>query len=48
MCNPLFLTGNSDAEIITMLHPLADKLIHFGYTRFTEEFISTYEGSSKD
>ena len=37
--NPLLLTGKSDAEIITMLHPLAGKLIHFGYTHFTEEFI---------
>ena len=36
---PLFLTGKSDAKIIAMLHPLADKLLYFGCTHFTEYFI---------
>ena len=29
--DPLFLTEKLDAEIVTMLHPLADKLLYFGY-----------------
>ena len=38
--NPLFLKGQCDANIVTRLHLLADsKLVHFGYTHFTEEFI---------
>ena len=37
--DPLFLAGKSDAEIITILHPLAYTLIHFGYTHFTDDFI---------
>ena len=37
--NPLFLTGKSDAEIFTLLHPLADKLKYFGHTHFTQDFI---------
>ena len=37
--DPLFLTGKSDAEVITMLHPLADKLLYVGYTHFKEYFI---------
>lgn len=37
--NPLFLTRKADAESITMLHLLADKLMHFGYNYFIEEFI---------
>jgi len=27
--NPMFLAGKSEAEVVTVLHPLADKLIHF-------------------
>ena len=38
--NPMFLAGKSEAEVVTVLHPLADKLIHFGYEQFTEEFIT--------
>ena len=41
--NPLYLTGHSDADIITILYPLADKLIHFGYSIFTEEFIAQFK-----
>ena len=37
--NPLFLKGKSDTEIVTILHPLANKLKHFGYRHFTQEFI---------
>ena len=36
----LFLIGKSDAGIIIILHPIADKMFHFGYTHFTEEFIA--------
>ena len=38
--NPIFLTGHSDAEIINIIYPLADKLSYFGYNMFTEEFIA--------
>ena len=41
--DPLFLTGKSDAEVITMLHPLADKLLHFEYTHFIEYFIVQFK-----
>ena len=34
-----FLAGKSDAEVVTVLNPLANQLKFFGYTRFTEEFI---------
>ena len=37
--NPILLAGKSDAEVVTVLHPLADQLKFFGYTRFTQEFI---------
>lgn len=37
--NPLFLIGKLDAEIITMLHPLTDKLTNVGYTHFIYECI---------
>ena len=38
--NPIFLKGKSDTEIVTVLHPLVDKLIHFGYPQFTEDFLN--------
>ena len=38
--NPMFLAGKSEAEVVTVLHPLADKLMHFGYVQFTEDFIT--------
>ena len=38
--NPMFLAGKSEAEVVTVLHPLADKLMHFGYVHFTEDFIT--------
>ena len=38
--NHIFLTGYSDAEIINIIYPLADKLSYFGYNMFTEEFIA--------
>ena len=41
--NPLYLTGHSDADIITILYPLADKLIHFGCIIFTEGFITQFK-----
>ena len=37
--NLLFLKGKSDTEIVTILHPLANELKHFGYRHFTQEFI---------
>ena len=37
--NPIFLSGHTDAEIVTKLHLLIDKLIYFGYKQFTERFI---------
>ena len=36
---PIFLTGISDDEVITILNPLADQLKYFGYTHFTQDFI---------
>ena len=36
----MFLAGKTEAEVVTVLHPLADKLIHFGFEKFTEDFIS--------
>ena len=38
--NHMFLAGKSEAEVVTVLHPLADKLMHFGYVQFTEDFIT--------
>ena len=38
--NPIFLKGKSDTEIVTVLHPLVDKLIHFDYPQFTEDFLN--------
>ena len=37
--NPLFVIGNSDTEIVTRLHLLADKFVHFRYYHFTDDFI---------
>ena len=38
--NPILLKDISETEIVTVLHYMADKLIHFKYTEiFTEDFI---------
>ena len=37
--NPILLLGHTDAEVVTKLHLLIDKLTHFGYKRFTECFL---------
>lgn len=37
--NPLFLKGTSETDIVTVLHPLVDKLQYFSYRQFTEDFI---------
>ena len=39
MFSPIFSGGKSNAEVVTVLNPLADQLKSFGYTHFTEEFI---------
>ena len=36
----MFLAGKSEAEVVTVLHPFVDKLMHFGYKQFTEDFIT--------
>ena len=37
--NPLF-TGHVDAEVVTKLHLLIDKLAYFGYKCFSERFFT--------
>ena len=37
--NPIFLLGHTDADIVTQLHLLIDKLKSFGYKCFTEGFL---------
>ena len=38
--NPLYIKDMSNADIVVTLHELADKLVHFQYSHFTENFIS--------
>ena len=38
--NPIFLSGHTDAETVTKLHLLIDKLTYFGYKNFTDTFIT--------
>jgi len=37
--NPIFLADKTSTDIVTILHFLADKLVHFGYNHFTPTFI---------
>lgn len=37
--NPLYIKDMSEVDIIFFLHHLADKLVHFKYRCFTDNFI---------